>query len=85
MPAGRKDDPSLWKSPVKYLKLRLPKGYLQPPIGTCYGAWVTDVGDPDYQRFMLEQARRYIERIPDSSGICIDRMDWLRYYNQSRR
>jgi len=40
-----------------------------------------DVGDPDYQRFILEQALRHIERIPDSSGICIDRLDWLRNYN----
>jgi hypothetical protein len=79
--ADRRNDPSLWKSPVEYLKLQLPKGYLQPPMSTCYEAWVTDVGDPDYQRFMLEQAKRYIERIPDSSGICIDRLDWLRYYN----
>jgi hypothetical protein len=79
--AGKENDPDLWKSPVEYLKLRFPKGYVQPPISTCCGAWVTDIGDPDYRRFMLEQARRHIERIPDSSGICIDRMDWLCYYN----
>ena len=42
---------------------------------------VVDAGDPAYQEFMLAQARRHIEKLPDSAGICIDRMDWLRYYN----
>ena len=75
------DSSDLWKDPVAFLKLRLPKACIQPPINTFYAAWVVDVGDPDYQRFILEQARRHIERIPDSSGICIDRLDWLRNYN----
>lgn len=79
----RGNDLDLWKRPVEYLKLRLPNAYLHPPVDTCYGAWVTDVGDPDYRRFMLDQAKRHIERIPDSSGICVDRMDWLRYYNRN--
>jgi len=74
-------NPDLWKDPVAFLKLRLPNAYFQPPINTFYGAWVVDVGDLDYQRFILEQARRHIEKIPDSSGICIDRLDWLRYNN----
>jgi hypothetical protein len=30
---------------------------------------------------MLEQAQRHLDRLPDSAGICIDRMDWLRRYN----
>ena len=42
--------------------------------------WST-FGDPAYQKFMLEQAKRHIDRIPDSAGICIDRLDWLRFYN----
>jgi hypothetical protein len=74
-------DPLLWQKPLAYLKTRLPNGYINPPIGTCYGAWVVDVGDPDYQKFMLEQAKRHIEKLPDTSGICIDRLDWLRVYN----
>jgi hypothetical protein len=74
-------DPLLWQKPLEYLKTRLPRGFIDPPIGTCYDAWVTDVGDPDYERFMLEQARRHIEKLPDTSGICIDRLDWLRLYN----
>ena len=60
---------------------RSPNAHLRPHIDTFYGAWVSDCGDPDYQQFLLEQAQRHVDRIPASSGICIDRMDWLRYYN----
>ena len=77
----RADDPTLWKDPVAFLKLRMPNAYFKPPIPTCYGAWIVDVGDPAYCDFMLEQARRNIELLPDTDGICIDRLDWLRYYN----
>jgi len=77
----RADDPALWKDPVAFLKLRMPSSYLKPPILTCYGAWIVDVGDPGYCRFMLEQAKRNIELLPDTDGLCIDRLDWLRYYN----
>ena len=42
---------------------------------TAYGAWVVDSGDPDFQKFLLEQADRDIRWIPDSAGICIDRTD----------
>ena len=40
-----------------------------------------DPGGPRYRAFLLEQARRHIEKLPDSDGLCIDRLDWLRYYN----
>ncbi len=75
------DAPDLWKDPVAFLKLQMPNAYLKPLIGTCYGAWVIDVGDRAFCDFMLEQARRNIELLPDTDGICIDRLDWLRYYN----
>ena len=66
---------------MAFLKLQMPNAYLKPLIGTCYGAWVIDVGDRAFCDFMLEQARRNIELLPDTDGICIDRLDWLRYYN----
>jgi hypothetical protein len=40
-----------------------------------------DPGDPAYQDFLLEQARRHNTLIPDSFGICIDRSDWVWHYN----
>jgi hypothetical protein len=78
---AREDDPALWKDPVAYLKHRLPHAVFDPGIHTCYDAFITDPGDPDYLDFMLEQADRYNRLIPASDGICIDRTDWLRLYN----
>jgi hypothetical protein len=53
--------------------------------GKPYMSWenavAMDPGDPVYQRFLLDQARRHIQSLSDSAGICIDRMDWLHIYN----
>ena len=53
--------------------------------GGCYFTWedgiVMDCGDPAYRDFLLDQARQHIDKLPQSSGICIDRLDWLRLYN----
>jgi len=43
-----------------------------------------DPGEPVYRDFLLEQARRHIEALPDAGGISIDRLDWLRMYNEHR-
>jgi hypothetical protein len=40
-----------------------------------------DCGVPSYRDFLLDQAKLHIEKIPSADGICIDRLDWLRYYN----
>lgn len=50
-------------------------------MSNCYGAAIVDPGDPDYLAFMVEQAARNIQWLPDTDGICIDRTDWLRFYN----
>ncbi len=75
------DDPLVWLEPADYLRHRLPTAYLNPPIVTCYEADVTDCGDPAYRRHISEQAERHIRLLPDTAGICIDRGDWLKYYN----
>lgn len=61
-------------------------GHTRPglPYWTWGRAIVLDPGEPVYQKFLLEQVRRHIELLPDTSGICIDRMDWLRLYNHRR-
>lgn len=60
----------------------------QPPAGQPYYTWedgiVMDPGEPSYQTYLLEQARLHIEKFPASSGICIDRLDWLRFYSNRR-
>jgi hypothetical protein len=71
----------LWKSPEDFLDGAMPHSALRPAIGTCYGAWVVDPGDPVHQQDILEQANRNNRMLPDTAGICIDRTDWLRYYN----
>jgi hypothetical protein len=50
-------------------------------MSNCYGAAIVDPGDPDYLAHLVEQAARNIRWLPDTDGICIDRTDWLRFYN----
>jgi hypothetical protein len=52
------------------------------PFYTWRDAVVMDCGDEKYSAFLLEQAKRHVELITDADGICIDRMDWLRLYNE---
>jgi hypothetical protein len=87
-------DADIWKDPNDELYQRLasamliaPNGVKGIPAGHPYFTWgkavALDCGDARYQQFLLEQARRHIEKLPKSAGICIDRMDWLRIYNQN--
>lgn len=73
----------IWKNPVQFLKERMPNAVLDPKLRTFYGAKITDCGDKEYQEFLIEQADRNIRLLPDTSGVCIDRMDWLRYFNSN--
>jgi hypothetical protein len=63
-------------------------GYSAAP-GPMGGSWpwgciILDCGEPSYQNFLLDQAKKLIQKIPDSSGMCIDRLDPLRLYNFRR-
>jgi len=71
---------------------KLSTGILRPPVlvpdwdeRPIFSNWqncvAMDPGDSTYQSFLLAQAKLHLEKIPALSGICIDRMDWLRYYN----
>ncbi len=59
-----------------------PKSVNGGPFYTWEDAVVLDCGVPAYKTFLLEQAKRHLEMIPESDGFCIDRMDWLRMYNE---
>jgi len=76
-PVKKPGDPELWKDPHAFLATQLPGAILLDGNATCYAASVVDPGDAVFQKFILEQADRHIRWIPDSSGICIDRLDWL--------
>lgn len=56
--------------------------------GGPYYTWgngiAMDPGEPAYQEFLLDQAEKHVRWIPDAEGICIDRLDWLRMYNEER-
>jgi hypothetical protein len=77
---------------ILQVPLRVPQErlgfYSKTQQGGAYFTWedgiVTDCGEPVYKDFLLDQARKHIDLIPSSDGICIDRLDWLRMYNEER-
>jgi hypothetical protein len=79
MPAGSPD----WLDSRVVLRERFAQAILRTPhaIPTWGNGVIMDCGDPAYRDFLLDQARRHVAELPDSSGICIDRMDWLTRYN----
>ncbi|MCC6127192.1 MAG: NPCBM/NEW2 domain-containing protein [Pirellulales bacterium] len=87
-PRKATDDADLWKDPNDFLYHMVGKGILPGPDGKPIASWegcvAMDPGEPVYQDHLVEQARRHIERIPESFGICIDRMDWIHFYNRER-
>lgn len=64
------------------------KFYLKTKPGGAFFTWedgvILDCGEPVYKEFLLDQANKHIQLIPSSDGVCIDRMDWLRMYNEDR-
>ncbi|NLC56081.1 MAG: hypothetical protein GX774_04515 [Armatimonadetes bacterium] len=87
-PRKAQSEADLWRDANDFLHYHLGEAILRGPDGKPFGSWegalVMDPGEPVYQRFLLAQARRHLEKIPDSDGICIDRLDWLRFYNPRR-
>jgi hypothetical protein len=67
------------------LALRADTGNQREP-GVVRNGWGVhvDCGEPSYQQHLLEQAKKLIQKIPDSSGMCIDRIDYFRLYNFRR-
>ena len=83
-------DPTLapadrWKNVHNFMSNDVADGILLSLQGRPYGSWegcvAMDCGGPKYRAFLLEQARRHLEKLPASDGLCIDRLDWLRFYN----
>ena len=71
-------------SPETMAKFYGGKANLGGPYYTWGNGIVLDCGEPSYADFLVSQARRHVEKLPESSGICIDRMDWIRFYNEER-
>lgn len=87
-PALACDAPDLWRSPNDYLYCNLQDALLRGPDGaplfTWEGAVVMDPGEPVYRDYLLNQARRLLDQVPEYAGINIDRLDWLTQYNPWR-
>lgn len=79
---------ALWDDPRKFMQTHFPAAMLRDPHGNPYYSWggavAMDPGEPAYQEFLLEQARRHLQSFPGSDGLCVDRLDWLRFYNEHR-
>jgi hypothetical protein len=80
----------LWKDANAYLYNKLGDAILmlpdketgeKKPVFSWFGSVAMDPGVASYHDFLLAQLQRHIDKIPSSFGICIDRMDWLRFYN----
>jgi hypothetical protein len=77
------NDPVLWQDGNRFLHSRLENAVLKTPdpIWTWGKGVIMDCGDLTYRDFLIDQAKRHVRELPASSGIAIDRMDWLTRYN----
>lgn len=87
-----KDDKDLWRNAndFAYYKLRdalllADKDYEWGRKGTPYAGWeggtLMDPAVKSLSDHLVEQIKWHIEKIPSSSGITIDRLDYVRLYN----
>ncbi len=99
-PRKAQSEADLWKDPNDLLHAKFegaliyrptneaptPGGPAQPDpwVRAAYSNVVLDCGEPSWENFLLDQARKLIEKIPDSAGVCFDRLDWIRLYNFRR-
>jgi hypothetical protein len=83
VPPSKENGPDFWKDSNRMLHGRLEDAVLKTPdpIWTWGKGVIMDCGDPTYRDFLIDQAKRHVEKLPASSGIAIDRMDWLTRYN----
>ena len=71
----------LWKSGDALLRRKLAGSIWRDAKGEeSYGEWngsiILDPASPEYQAYLIEQARWHNQKIPDAAGICMDRMWW---------
>jgi len=84
-PRKAASDSDLWRDPNDFVFYQAGGAWLRKPDGKPTYSWVgcvaADPGDAFYHEFLVKQARLHAEKVPASSGICIDRLDWMRLYN----
>jgi len=84
-----KSDDDLWRDANDFIHYQIPSAVVRDQKGKIqFSNWfknvVVDPAEPVWQEFMIGMLRRLIKYLPNSDGICIDRMDWLTLYNANR-
>lgn len=84
---GQKDEP-LWQESNNLLHQKLKPAMLFTKDNRARFSWnksvVMDPGHPVYHKYLLEQAQRHLDKVPEFDGICIDRLDWFEWFNYRR-
>jgi len=88
-PRKAASDDGLWKDPNDFVHYQIPSAVLRDRSGKIqHFSWfqsvVVDPAEPAWQDFLIGMVQRLIKNLPDSDGICVDRMDWLNFYNVNR-
>lgn len=88
-PRKAQADSELWRDGNDFIHYQIPDAVVRDIHGKIlYSNWFKDVrvdpGEPSWQNSLLAQAETLVKQLPHSSGICIDRMDWLATYNLNR-
>ena len=68
-----------WLDPATFLQQNVADGIWRDELGheaIIEGLVIMDGAGPNYQADILKQVRRQIEKIPDASGLAIDRIWW---------
>jgi hypothetical protein len=85
-PRKAKSDGDLWRDPNDFVHYQIPNAVVRDAAGKIqYSDWykpvIVDPAEPVWQDFLIGMIRRLVKYLPNSDGICIDRMDWLTLYN----
>jgi hypothetical protein len=82
-------DEDLWRDANDFVFYKLRDAVLFPKdAAEPYKAWeesvLMDVGVPSFQNHLIAQNKMHLNLFPESSGVCIDRTDYLRFFNWKR-
>jgi hypothetical protein len=86
LPKKARSDQESWRDANDFVHYGIAGAVVRRPDGTIqYSDWfdsvVVDPAEPVWCDFLIGQIKRLINELPDSDGICIDRLDWLTLYN----
>ncbi len=88
-PRRRQSIADSWRDANDFVHYGIPGAVVRTPDGKVqYSDWfesvVVDPGEAVWRDFLIGQIKRLLKELPDSDGICVDRLDWLTLYNRSR-